>query len=109
MGVPFSQFQCGIGVELVVKERRKGLVMNKYQLVPLAGRKSFYWKAVVVKMCDGCEFLESYGTVIMSRSRDGVLVRHWNDGWTATTGRHINAFCGLNKKGFMALPYVKIN
>lgn len=106
MGVPFSQFQWGIGVELVVKERRKGLVMNKYQLVPNDGHKSFYGKAIV-KVCDGCEFLESYGTLIMSR-RDGVLLRHW-DGWSATTGRHIKAFCGLNKKEFMALSYGKIN
>ena len=30
------------------------------------------------------------------------LVRLW-DGWSATTGRHIKAFCGLNKAAYMAL------
>lgn len=82
------------------------LAMNKYHLIPKDNHKSFYGKAVVVSDGGGCEFLESYGTLIMSR-RDGVLLRHW-DGWTATTGRHIRAFCGLNKGGFMALPYEKI-
>lgn len=80
------------------------LAMNKYHLIPKDSHKSFYGKAVVVCDGEGWESLESYGTLIMSR-KDGVLVRHF-DGWTATTGRHIKAFCGLNKEGFMALPYM---
>lgn len=32
----------------------------------------------------------------------GELVKLW-DGWSATTGRHIKAFCGLNKAAYMAL------
>lgn len=32
----------------------------------------------------------------------GELVKLWN-GWTATTGRHIQAFCGLNKTAYMNL------
>jgi hypothetical protein len=26
-------------------------------------------------------------------------------GWSNTTGKHIKAFCGLNKAGFMGLEY----
>lgn len=82
------------------------LAMNKYQLVPKDGHKSFYGKAVV-KVCDGCEYLQSYGTTVLSKE-NGVLTRHWT-GWSATTGRHIKAFCGLNKGEFLDLPYGKIN
>ena len=77
----------------------------KYELVPKDSHKSFYGKAVVY-VFEGCEYLHSYGTLIMSRD-SGVLTRHW-DGWSATTGRHIKAFCGLNKQEFMSLPYEKI-
>lgn len=34
---------------------------------------------------------------------NGKVIRLWR-GWTATTGRHIKAFCGLNKKEFLNLP-----
>jgi len=33
----------------------------------------------------------------------GELKRLWFSDWTATTGRHIKSFCGLNKKQFMEL------
>lgn len=81
--------------------------MRGYELKPTDGRKSFYGKAVV--WIDECntETLYSYSTPIIKRLDNGVLVRVW-DGWTATTGRHIRAFCGLNKAGFMALPYTPI-
>lgn len=49
--------------------------MRKYELIPNDGRKSFYGKAVVIIGDDG----------------------------SATTGRHINAFCGLNKAAYIAL------
>lgn len=32
--------------------------------------------------------------------------RLWG-GWSATTGRHIAAFCGMNKKEFTNLPLAK--
>ena len=76
--------------------------MRKYELIPKDGRKSFYGKAVVEMADDGSETLYSYGTPIVKKTADGDLVKLWN-GWSATTGRHINAFCGLNKAAYMAL------
>ena len=74
--------------------------MTTYELHPTDGRKSFYGKAIVID-----DKLYSYGTLIMSRNEDGTYTRHWDD-WSATTGRHIIAFCGMHKKEFMALPLV---
>lgn len=76
--------------------------MKKYELTPTNGRKSFYGKAVVIVEEDGTETLYSYNTPIIKRTATGELVKLW-DGWTATTGNHINAFCGLNKAAYMAL------
>ena len=71
--------------------------MRTYELIPDDGRKSFYGKAKVVIDDDGTETLYSYGTPIVRRTLNGKLERLW-DGWTATTGRHIRAFCDMNKK-----------
>lgn len=75
-----------------------------YDLKPTDGRKSFYGKAVVI--VDGnTETLYSYNTpIIKAVITDGKreYIKLW-DGWTATTGRHIKAFCGMNKKQFMEL------
>lgn len=76
--------------------------MSKYELKPTDGRKSFYGKAVVVVEDNGTETLYSYGTPIVKRLVSGELVKMW-DGWTATTGRHIKAFCGLSKAEYMSL------
>ena len=76
--------------------------MRTYELIPTDGRKSFYGKAVVNIGDDGSETLYSYNTPIIKRLVSGELVKLW-DGWTATTGRHIRAFCGLNKADFMSL------
>ena len=76
--------------------------MKKYELIPNDGRKSFYGKAVVEVADDGSETLYSYNTAIIKRTAAGELVKLW-DGWSATTGRHIKAFCGLNKAAYMAL------
>lgn len=76
--------------------------MRKYELTPVDGRKSFYWKAVVIVEDNGTETLYSYNTPIIKRLVSGELVKLW-DGWTATTGRHIKAFCGLCKAEFMSL------
>lgn len=73
-----------------------------HELFPADGRKSFYGKAYTVTDADGCETLYSYNTPIILR-KGGRLVRLWG-GWSMTTGRHIAAFCGLNKAGFFALP-----
>ncbi len=76
--------------------------MKIYELIPQNGRKSFYRKAVVHIAEDGSETPYSYNTPIIKRTASGELVKLW-DGWTATTGRHISAFCGLNKAAFMKL------
>lgn len=76
--------------------------MRKYELNSTDGRKSFYRKAVVIVEDNGTETLYSYGTPIIKRLVSGELIKLW-DGWTATTGRHIRAFCGLNKAGFLSL------
>lgn len=76
--------------------------MRKYELIPMTGQKSFYGKAVVVVEDNGTETLYSYDTPIIKRLVSGELVKLW-DGWTATTGRHIRAFCGLNKAAYMNL------
>ena len=59
-------------------------------------------KATVMIWDDGSETLYSYGTPIIKRLTDGTLKKLW-DGWSATTGRHIKAFCGLNKKQYLEL------
>ena len=76
--------------------------MTVYELTPTDGRKSFYGKAKVMIDEAGNETLYSYDTPIIKRTAAGELVKLW-EGWTATTGRHINAFCGLNKAAYMAL------
>lgn len=77
--------------------------MKIYELTPNNGRKSFYVKAHVLIDDDGTETLLSYGTPVVKRTLDGKMIRLWN-GWSATTGRHIVAFCGVNKKGYLELP-----
>lgn len=75
-----------------------------YDLIPADGRKSFYGKARVTVSEDGAQTLYSYNTPIITRDPSGELRRIWT-GWSATTGRHIKAFCGLNKAGYEALPF----
>lgn len=76
--------------------------MKLYELRPTDSRKSFYGKATVSIDETGTETLYSYNTPIIKRKPGGELVKLWN-GWTATTGRHIAAFCGMNKAEFTAL------
>ena len=76
--------------------------MRKFELMPNDGRKSFYGKAIVAIDHEGSETLYSYGTPILTKRTNGKIVKHW-DGWSATTGRHIKAFCGLNKAQYTAL------
>lgn len=75
--------------------------MRKYELAPADNRKSFYGKCFVTEE-NGVKTLFSYNTKIMSEDSNGNYHRYYND-WTATTGRHIKAFCGMNKKEFMKL------
>lgn len=72
------------------------------ELRPVDGRKSFYGKALVIRM-NGKEVLQSYDTIVAYRDHKGELHRTW-DGWSATTGRHIYAFCGKHKAEWDKLP-----
>lgn len=73
-----------------------------YELKPLPeqNQKSFYNKATVTIDNKGTAFLYSYNTLILSKDIDGNYLRFW-DGWSQTTGKHIRAFSGLNKKQFL--------
>ncbi len=74
--------------------------MKMYELIPNNGRKSFYGKAKVVVDDNGNETLYSYNTPIIKKDTSGNLTKLW-DGWSNTTGTHIKAFCGLNKKDYV--------
>lgn len=74
-----------------------------YELIPRDSRKSFYGKAIVIEQENGDLALQSYSTIVLIKKSDGKLIRTW-DGWSATTGRHIASFCGLNKKQYLELP-----
>lgn len=78
--------------------------MRRYELSPIDGRKSFYGKAIVTIDDDGTEILYSYVTPVIKCDPHGNLERLYDE-WSSTTGRHIKAFCGLNKKEFFDLPY----
>ena len=77
-----------------------------YELKPLPEQhqKSFWGKARVIEHADGGKTLISYETAVAKKEPDGTIVRLWG-GWSVTTGKHIKAFCGLNKKDFFSLPY----
>lgn len=77
--------------------------MRIYELIPTNSQKSFHGKAIIIIDDEGTETLISYDTPIIERTADGKLNRLWFGDWTATTGRHIKSFCGLNKKQFMEL------
>lgn len=74
-----------------------------YELRPTTSQKSFYGKAIILTFSDGSKVLKSYSTLVAKQLPNGQIVRLWG-GWSATTGRHIAAFCGLNKREFCALP-----
>ena len=77
-----------------------------YELSPVDGRKSFYNKAVVRIDRKG-ETLYSYNTLVIVRRPNGKLERLWS-GWSDTTGRHVKAFCGINKKEWDKMEVVKL-
>ena len=77
-----------------------------YELAPVDGRKSFYGKAIVCFEKEG-EVLYSYSTPVMVRRPDGKLERLWS-GWSATTGRHVKAFCGISKKEWDKMEVAKL-
>ena len=90
------------------------------ELAPFSGQQSFYHKASAL-LTPFYNALFSYNTPILFY-RDGQLIR-LNDGYTIeldrgwrgkeykevkvsrTTMNHITAFCGINRKEYLALPY----
>lgn len=76
--------------------------MKKIILEPTGNVKSFYNKAYILEDEEGNATLYSYETPIIRRNTDGSLTRLYN-GWTATTGRHIKAFCNLTKQEFLKI------
>ena len=80
--------------------------MKIYELTPTTGQASFHGKAKVMIEEDGTETLYNYDTPIIKRLPDGTLVRLYDD-YTMTTGKHIKAFCGLDKKAFTKMPVEK--
>lgn len=78
-------------------------LVNIYDLCPNDSHKSFYRKAKVKIYIDNTKVLRSYNTDVAKIDANGNVMRLWGN-WTATTGRHIKAFCGLNKKEFLNLP-----
>lgn len=76
--------------------------MTIRELYPADGRKSFYGKALVIEK-NGRELLRSYNTIVAFRDENDKLHRTWG-GWSATTGRHIYAFCGKHKAEWDKLP-----
>lgn len=74
-----------------------------YELVPNTRQKSFNGKARVTVYSDGSKVLTSYSTDVVRIDANGNIFRLWS-GWSATTGKHIAVFCGLNKREFYNLP-----
>ena len=67
--------------------------IKKFFITPIDGRKSFYKKAVVTED-NGIATLRSYATDV-AKIENGVFTRLVSDGNanSATTRRHIRAFC----------------
>lgn len=80
------------------------------ELLPLSTQRqrSFYGKAIVVNKSNGDQILLSYLTPVAKRNGNGRITRLWS-GWTATTGKHILAFTGMNKSEFCRLPVAPLN
>lgn len=80
-----------------------GKKVDEYEIFPHDSRKSFYGKARVCEYSNGAKVLYSYNTPVIAELAEGERYDLWGD-WSATTGRHIASFCGLNKKQVIALP-----
>ena len=82
-------------------------IEHSYELKPVTSQKSFYGKAEVYVLKDGRRILRSYQTYVAVIDADGQVYNTWG-GWSATTGKHIKSFLGLNKKGYENLPSARI-
>ena len=87
---------ASVGMGLMLNRKQKGKDMvNKIEIRPADGRKSFYGKAKMVQY-DGTVYwtVRSYGTdvALMRKTDEGMVevVRLWM-GYSYTTMRHINS------------------
>lgn len=85
-----------------------GFEISRRALVPHDSNKSFHGKAWVIQCANGAEALVSYNTIVAVKV-GGRVYRCWKTEdseakLSATTLRHIAAWCGLNKKAYEALP-----
>lgn len=82
-----------------------GNIRQSYELTPATSQKSFYGKANVLELADGTKVLRSYSTIVALIDKDGNKFRTWR-GWSATTGKHLKSFMGVNKAEYLSLPFV---
>lgn len=76
-------------------------------LRPTDSRKSFYGKARVVDSPSG-KSLVSYSTLVATVRPDGKVERH-SDWDSATTRRHVKAFCDTYAPGMDSKTFWKID
>ncbi len=74
-------------------------VINEYYLKPKGNQKSFGGKAIVKEYENGDKILFSYLTPVLKQTKEGKLIRLW-EGYSATTGRHVESFAGITSKYF---------
>ena len=81
-------------------------VTNEYYLKPNGTQKSFGGKAIVKEYENGDKILFSYLTPILKQTKEGKLIRLW-EGYSATTGRHVESFAGITSKHFKNMEVIK--
>ena len=79
--------------------------MKMYGLLNEKGETMRCGNPTIIIDDDGTEHLYSYDTEILRKDKAGKIWRVWT-GWSQTTGKHIRAYCGLNKSGYDALDFV---
>ena len=85
-----------------------GELYSTSEPVPQDSHKSFYGKCEL-EWWTGGELLRSYGVPVAFKSKStGKIYNLWG-GWSATTGRHIRATFGINKKEYDELERGKLD
>ena len=82
-------------------------LVNRYYLEPKGSQKSFGGKAIVEEYENGDKVLLSYLTPVLKKTKDGKLIRLW-DGYSATTGRHVEAFAGITGRYFKSMKSMSV-
>lgn len=92
-------------VEMIEINGEMVKVVNVYEVCRVGNQKSFYGKAHLLELSNGMRVLKSYDILILVKDGKRFL-KLWDD-WSVTTGKHIYSFCGMHKKDFEKLPYMK--